>query len=55
MKLWPHNQLNTMEVRLPVPMDVIDALALFPVGLTHNLSRHLRQPIRDRAEVRNVP
>jgi hypothetical protein len=26
MKLWPHNQIDTMEVRLPVLKDVIDAL-----------------------------
>jgi hypothetical protein len=31
---------------MPVPMDVIDALALFPVGLTHNLSRHFTSAIR---------
>ena len=38
---------------MPVPMDVIVALALFPVGLTHNLSRHFTSAHpRDRADVR---
>jgi hypothetical protein len=38
---------------MPVPMDVIDALALFPVGLTHYLSRRFTSAHpRDRADVR---
>ena len=38
---------------MPVPMDAIDALALFPVGLTHYLSRRFTSAHpRDRADVR---
>jgi hypothetical protein len=39
---------------LPCDGAIIFHDLLFPVGLMHNLSRHLRPPIRDPADVRNV-